>query len=259
MVAVLLFIFGVCVGSFINVVVLRLRGGESLTGRSRCLSCLRQLKWYHNLPLVSFGALRGRCAYCFKPISWQYPLVELASGLLWTFGYLWFVPATTILLPTPYSLLTVLMFGVFASLWLALFVYDVRWYELPDELTLPGIAVALAFNVVLGHQLAPLVLGTLVGAAFFGMQYLVSRGKWVGDGDIRAGALAGAMVGTVPMLGLTLLIAYVGGSVVGVTLLALRRKGWKSQLPFGAFLAPATLVTLLWGTALLHWYLGLLW
>lgn len=250
------FFFGLAVGSFLNVVVLRLRAGESLGGRSHCAKCLRQLRWYHNIPLVSFGALRGRCAYCFKPISWQYPAVELASGLLWLAGYLWFMPPGAAL---PTDWLRVLMFAVFASLWLALFVYDVRWYELPDELTLPGIAIALAFNVALGRQLVPLVLASAVGAAFFGIQYAASRGRWVGDGDVRAGAMAGAMVGTLPMLGLTLLLAYVGGSLIGVTLLAFRRKGWKSQLPFGAFLAPATLITLLWGPPLWHWYLGLLW
>lgn len=261
MVGTWFFILGLCFGSFVNVLVLRLKRDESLLGRSRCLACLKQLHWYHNLPLVSFVALRGRCAYCRAPISWQYPMVELACGLLWLMGYLVFAqaaPATCSPLSVPCPLFNVVTFGLFASLLLALFVFDVRWYELPDELTLPGIALGLALNLARGYAPLELLAATAIGAAFFLAQYAVSRGKWVGSGDVRLGAMIGAMAGTYVGLTVTLLLAYVAGSLVGLVLVALRRKNLESQLPFGAFLAPAALVSLLWGQGLWQWYLGLL-
>ncbi len=243
-------LFGLCVGSFLNVLVLRLKVGERLTGRSRCPRCQKQLTWYHNIPLVSFVALRGQCAFCQKPISWQYPLVEVASGLLWLAAYLNFGSG---------SLLDVFAFGIFASVLLTLFVFDVRWYVLPDEVTVPGIALALVLNLVRGYSWVELVLTSLTGAAFFFVQHAVSRGRWVGSGDIRLGALMGAMLGTFTGLGVALALAYVSGSLVGIGLIVAKRRRLSSQLPFGAFLAPATVMALLWGDKLWQWYLGLLW
>lgn len=245
------FLIGLCVGSFLNVVALRLHAEKSITGRSCCPHCGKQLAWYHNLPLISFVVLRGRCAFCRAPVSWQYPLVELASGLLWLAGYQWAASGG--------SWIDILAFGVFVSFLLTLFVFDVRWYVLPDEVTLPGIALALVFNLARGVAWRELLLVTALGAAFFGLQYALSRGRWVGSGDIRLGALMGAMLGTYTGLGVALLVAYVGGSLVAVALVVLGRRGWKSQLPFGAFLAPATVVALLWGGELWAWYQSLLW
>lgn len=254
MIALIVFLFGVGWGSFLNVLVLRLRAGEPLTGRSRCTSCFKQLRWYHNLPLVSFGALKGKCAYCFKPISWQYPLVEFASGLLWLAGYERYAAAAL-----SGNWLPAAAFWLLVSILLVLFVFDVRWYIVPDEVTLPGIALAILLALLLGVPVATVLFTSAFGALFFLGQHFVSGGRWVGDGDIRFGALVGAMVGTLPLFGLTLLMAYVGGALVSVPLLIFKRKGWQSQLPFGAFLAPAGLVTLLWGQQLLGWYLSIVW
>lgn len=246
----LVFIFGLCLGSFLNVVILRLKSGESLMGRSQCPKCHKQLAWYHNLPLLSFAWLRGRCAFCHEPISWQYPLVEAASALIWLFGYLKFGTS---------GWLDVVAFGIFGSFLLALFVFDLRWYELPDELTLTGIAVALVINFGRGYAPIELLASTGAGALFFAFQYFVSRGRWVGDGDIRLGAMIGAMAGTYLGLGVALMLAYAAGSVFGLAFVVLRRRSLQSQLPFGAFLAPAAVAALIWAGELWQWYSGLLW
>jgi prepilin signal peptidase PulO-like enzyme (type II secretory pathway) len=276
MIELFIFIFGLCIGSFLNVVILRIKDGKSLRGRSQCPACGQQLRWYHNIPIFSFLFLHGRCAFCKAKISWQYPLVELVSGFLWLIGY-WHVIAnpdfyqgeaiskmatgiaSLALAMTLVPWLQVLTFGVFASFLLVLFVFDLRWYILPDEITLPAIAVALALNLILGKNWQALLLATALGAVWFGAQYLISRGKWVGDGDIRLGALIGVMMASWQGLLVVFFIAYILGSLVGVGLILARRRNMSSQLPFGTFLAVAAIIGLLWGQNLWDWYWGILW
>ncbi|MFH1112196.1 MAG: prepilin peptidase [Patescibacteria group bacterium] len=274
--SVFFFLFGLILGSFFNVIILRLVREKNILGRSRCLDCGIQLKWYDNIPLLSFIFLKGKCRYCARPISWQYPLVELASGLLWLVGYLVIARSVSdeailtfgqgITSPvfgwaamTPEQWLAVMTFGIFSSILLILFVFDLRWYILPDIITIPAIVVALIINLMLGKDWLWLIISAVAGAVWFLLQYVLSRGKWVGSGDIRLGALIGAMLGSWQGLLIALFLAYLSGSVVAMVLVAIKKKGWKSQLPFGAFLTIATVITLLWGTQLWDWYLGLLW
>jgi len=281
--AIIFFLLGLALGSFFNVVILRLVAEQSISGRSHCPHCGTQLKWYDNIPLLSFIWLRGRCHYCHKHISWQYPLVELAAGLLWLVGYLviasgsealsyssqgiassstWLGLAMTWgggLAMTPAGWLAVITFGIFASFLLILFVFDLRWYILPDVITLSGLVAALALNFYLGKDWRWLVGATILGAAWFGFQYAVSRGKWVGSGDIRLGALIGAMLASWQGLVMALFGAYLLGSVVAIPLLVLKKKGLKSELPFGTFLTLTTLTALLWGDQIWQWYILLLW
>lgn len=158
------------------------------------------------------------------------------------------------------NLAAVLVFGIMASILLALFVFDARWYVLPDELTLTGIVVALLLNgLVLGLAWQQMVLAGALGAAWFGGQYLVSKGRWVGSGDIRFGALMGVMLGSWQGLLLAFVLAYVIGGVIGMYLIVRGKSGLKSQFPFGTALAAATVLVLLSGAGLWQWYLGLLW
>jgi len=266
-----IFIFGLCLGSFLNVLILRLKSGQSLSGRSICPSCKQTIAWYDNIPLLSFIILQAKCRTCQVKISWQYPAVELISGLLWLVGYLKFIaPSQAGSFLTHSGLLNLwqsnpivcwhfFIFCIFASILLVLFVFDTRWYILPDQITIPAIAIALVFNLFLGLDWRWLLGSMVLGAAWFGLQYVISRGTWVGEGDIRFGALVGAMVASWQGLVVTFFVSYVGGSIVAIILLLLHKKGWKSQLPMGAFLAVATVIALLWGSDLWVWYLGLLW
>lgn len=242
-------VLGLCLGSFVNVLVLRLAAGESLLGRSRCPHCLRQLAWYENIPVFSFIALQARCRTCRGPISWQYPLVEGASGLVWVLAYLRAYPSG--------GWLGLVSFGLFATILLSLFVFDLKWSMLPDEVTLPSLALVILLNLSLGADWLAVVVAALLGALWFAFQYFFSHGRWVGDGDIRLGALMGAMLAGWQNLVVALFLAYVVGSVVAAFLLMTHKRNWQSQLPMGVFLAPATLVALFWGNQIWQWYVGL--
>ncbi|MBI5733936.1 MAG: prepilin peptidase [Candidatus Kerfeldbacteria bacterium] len=241
-----LIIVGLAVGSFINVVVVRLAAGEKLTGRSQCRNCRHQLSWYYNIPVLSFLYLRGRCAWCQRPISWQYPVVEAAAALF--FGVsVFFIP--------PGDWLGWLIYLVLVSYLLALFVFDFKYMVLPDSLTLSGTAVLLILNLWYGHSLGELLGGMVLGGGLFVLQYLVSKGKWVGAGDIRFGLLIGAALGWRLTI-VALLFSYWLGAIVALVLLILKRAKRGSHLPFGAFLAIATLLAWVWGEPLWRWYIN---
>lgn len=143
------------------------------------------------------------------------------------------------------------------SVFLFLFVYDLKYMLLPDEVTLPAIVVLGLLSFFIGTSWLFLVSGVVVGAGFFLLQYGLSRGRWIGGGDIRMGALMGALLGW-PLVAVALLVSYVFGAVVSVGWLLSRRKRLGQAVPFGTFLAIGTLITLWWGQNMLDWYLQLL-
>ena len=252
------FILGLVVGSFLNVVILRLKNGEKIiNSRSHCPHCDQILAAKDLIPLVSFLITRGRCRYCRHKISWQYPLVEFFTGWL-------FLLAT-------YNLFGVLgpamaMYSselfwrwirdlFFVAVLVIIFVYDLRWYLILDKVTWPAIIVALAFNWWLGFNLKNLLLAAAVGLVFFGLQLVVSRGQWIGGGDLRLGVLMGAMLGW-PAIIVALFFAYILGAGVAIILVALKKKQFRSAVPFGTFLSLGTLITILWGNQIISWYLS---
>lgn len=241
-----LFFVGACVGSFLNVVVLRLHRGESLMGRSHCSDCGAQLAWYHNVPILSFVWLRGRCAFCGVHIAWQYPLVEVATAILFALGG-W------LLLGDLFRLIVYLITVSFA---VALFTFDFLYSELPDELTLSGASVMVLLQVGLGMNLLHLLIAALVPAGFFALQYVLSRGRWIGGGDIRLGLFMGVALGW-PMVLVALVLAYVVGAACALLLVGFKQRRWGSQIPFGTFLTAATVVVFLWGEPLTDWYVRL--
>lgn len=276
-----IFIFGLCIGSFLNVVILRLRSGEKITGRSHCPKCGHVLKWYENLPLLSFIILRGRCSKCQQKISWQYPLVELTTGLLFLLSFLYSSPPytfSTSLTPSfsfsPSNLLTLLFYWTVISFLLIIFVYDLKYYLIPDKISIPAIIVVLIFQILLfflpknpniPKLLNPfllssfplLFLSAIIISGFFWCQYVLSGGRWVGGGDIRLGFLMGVILAW-PLGLVALFLAYILGLLVTLPLLILKRKRLKSQVPFGVFLTTATVITMFWGEKILAWYLSFL-
>lgn len=262
----LLFICGLVAGSFLNVVIIRLHSGEKIgLSRSHCPYCHKKLQWLDLLPLLSFAVLWGRCRYCRQKISWQYPLVELSGGLLFlivTYNLVdWLSPA---LLLGNIGLFWLWFRNiVFGLILLIIFIYDLRWYLILDKVTLPAMAIAIVVNLVLGWLAWSMVnwsamfLGAAIGFGWFAGQFFLSRGKWVGGGDIRMGVLMGLMLGW-PMVILALFLAYSAGAIVGLILIYSGKKNRKSQLPFGTFLAVATFIALLWGEVIVNWYLNLL-
>lgn len=244
LVAVTIFILGLAWGSFFNVVIFRLKKRQSfLAGRSFCPRCFKILRWYDNIPVLSFIILKARCRFCRKRISWQYPLVELATAIIFTLGYLKFGVG-----------LKLLSFIVFSSFLTIIFVYDLRYYLILDKVSVPAMTAALLFNLFLGFKFWELILGAVIIAGFFWLQFVLSKGRWIGGGDIRLGAVMGLMLGW--KLGLVaLFLAYMMGAVVAIILVTTKKKKFGSQIPFGTFLSLATVITLLYGQKILAWYL----
>ncbi|MBI3115233.1 MAG: prepilin peptidase [Candidatus Kerfeldbacteria bacterium] len=242
--AILFALVGLALGSFVNVLVPRWAAGESIGGRSRCPRCRRTLAARDLIPIVSFVALRGRCRRCHQPIPRRYPLVELgtAAVLAVTALHVGLAPALFVYAPLAVFLV-------------ALFVFDWQHQLVPDELSLPAAGLALVGNLFLGLSFSSLLLGGILGAGFFALQYVVSRGRWVGDGDIRLGLLAGFALGFERTI-VALVLAYVVGALVGVALLARGRVTLSSHLPFGMLVTAATFVSLLWGDAIIAWYMS---
>ncbi|MFH1028329.1 MAG: prepilin peptidase [Pseudomonadota bacterium] len=236
-------LFGLIIGSFLNAVLWRLKVRKSvLRGRSMCPRCRRTLQPIELIPLVSFFLQRGRCRRCRKPISWWYPGIELATALLFLASWFRFGPTGPFFVDL----------AVFPFL-ILIFTYDARQSLILDRISLPGAVLALAGNLLLGLSFWYLMLGAILGAGFFGVQYLLSAGRWVGGGDIRLGLLMGCFLGW-PSILLALCLAYFSGSVVGVILIATKRKKWQSAMPFGTFLTVATVLIHLYGYRILYYF-----
>lgn len=249
------FMFGAVIGSFLNAVLWRLHTGESFVkGRSYCPSCEHALSAKDLVPIVSWLILGGRCRYCRKGISASYLLIELATGLLFVAAaYSVFSAdgASAVglagLLFTWYLLATLVL----------IFVFDLRHMLILRAVTVPATVLALAGNLALGANPLSLGIGMLLGGGIFWLQYVLSKGKWIGGGDIQLGILMGAMLGWRHTLA-AVFLAYIVGAFYGVIVLASGRKEWKSEIPFGTFLSAATAAMLLWGERIIGWYLGLM-
>ncbi len=242
---VLPLLFGLIIGSFLNVVIARLPEGRSVwRPRSACPGCAVPIVWYDNIPIVSFAVLRGRCRACGMAIPPRYPIVEAATGAL-------FVLAFVTLGPTPDFVVAAALLAALV----AITAIDLSHQIIPDVITLPGILAGVVANLATGWvSWLESLLGIAVGGGIFLVIILASRGG-MGGGDMKLGAMLGAFLGW--KLGLVaLLLGVLTGGVVALCLLILRRKGRKEAIPFGPFLALGGAVTCLWGERLLGWYLG---
>ena len=245
----IIFLFGLSIGSFVNCLVWRLHENKTILGRSICPHCKHQLAWYDNIPLLSFIFLRGKCRYCGEKISWQYPTVELITALLFVLAFfIHFSGSNFLLLARDWFLISVMII---------IFIYDLKYYLILDIISLPSILIMFIFNLLLGFNLLNLLISGIIGGSFFLIQFIISKGKWLGGGDIRLGLLMGVSLAW-PMSLFAILLAYVLGSLISVPLLILKKKSFKSEIPLGAFLAPATIITLFWGEVVLNWYLNLI-
>jgi prepilin signal peptidase PulO-like enzyme (type II secretory pathway) len=243
--AFFVFILGACMGSFCSALLYRTRhGGSVITGRSQCVSCKRQLGPIDLIPIVSFLIRRGRCRYCKAKFSWQYLALEAGMGALFVAAYYRYCGIGYECLSAPTGLLAVARLMVFWVFLALIFVYDARHGEIPDSFSITGGVVALLINIAMKpNDWMWYLLAAAVGAAFFGVQYVVSAGRWVGDGDILVGAMIGAMVGWSLILP-ALFFSYVLGLAVVVALMIVRKKKLSDTLPMGPLLAAAAVAVL---------------
>ena len=259
----LVFYFGCVVGSFLNVVILRLPKGQKLTGRSHCLSCSHQLGTFELVPLLSFVFLFGRCRYCKAKISFRYFVIELLTGLLFMAVWKNGLPLLSV---ADYALLLRNFFIV--AVLIAVFVIDFEHYLILDTVIFPGIILVLLFNLAIGaalglgllpglHNFLWSLLGAIVAAAPFYLLWLASKGRWLGFGDVKFALFIGAVFGW-PLLAVSLMSAVFIGGASSVLLLLSKRKTLASRVPFGTFLSLGAAVALFFGQKLLDWYLSLM-
>ena len=261
MLSVVVFILGLTVGSFLNCVIYRLKTGQNfLKGHSSCPHCLHQLKWYDLIPVLSFILLKGKCRYCKKPISWQYPLVEIATGslflLIFNFQFSIFKQFSI------FNFLNLIYYWFIVSLLIVIFVYDLKWYVIPDKIVYPAIIIALIFNFQFSifNQFSIFkfsILSALGTSIFFLAIFLISRGKWLGFGDVKLAFFMGLFLGFPDIL-VALFLAFLIGAMIGLGLIIFKKKGLKSEIPFGPFLITGTLIALFWGNQIINWYLNLI-
>jgi leader peptidase (prepilin peptidase)/N-methyltransferase len=273
MIIAILVVLGLCAGSFINALVWRIheqahetdkdkpnkryQARLSLTkGRSMCPHCKHDLAVRDLVPVISWLSLRGKCRYCHKPIAAQYPLVEVATVLLFIASYVWW----PIVLHGSQSAIFVLWLALLVGL-IALIVYDVRWLLLPDRLIYPlGVIASVQAIIAIVAANRPLValLNTLVavviGGGIFYIIFQVSDGQWIGGGDVKLGWLLGLIVATPARSLLFIFIAAACGSLVSLPLLATGKLKRTSVVPFGPLLIIGAVIVVLFGANILHWY-----
>ena len=240
-------VLGLLLGSFLNVCALRWPEDQSVVRpRSRCPGCHAPVGWYDNLPVVSYLFLRGRCRRCREPISIQYPLVEMATGLIWAGLTLYYGGVE----------LEAVRGALFLTLLLGIALSDARFYIIPDQFSVGGAVLGLAFAPLVAD---PSFVQALVGAVFgFVLLWLVA---WAGErvfgqeamggGDIKMMAMVGAFLGPAGVV-LTVFL----GSLVGVLIFGPISYRTGKLVPFGIFLAVGAAVTYGWGDPLVDWYMG---
>ena len=236
------FVFGLCIGSFINVVVYRLNHRQSpLKGRSVCPKCKHRLAWYDNIPLLSFVLLKGRCRSCRSPISWQYPLVELTTGVL-----------TVLVFQLPNCELRVASYELLIIYFLfAIFVSDLRYMTIPDQIVFPAIFISAVYSLLVAHDWQ-FILSAASAASFFYFLTFITHGRGMGMGDVKLSGLIGLILGW-PKTIVALFLACLAGAAIGTMLVLLKKKDLSGTIPFGPFLTAATLISMIWGEAIWQW------
>jgi leader peptidase (prepilin peptidase)/N-methyltransferase len=242
----LLLFLGCVVGSFLNVCIDRLPARRSLISpASRCDACGTRLVALDLIPVISYLLLKGRCRYCGAPIPLRVLLVELATGI--AFAFLWL----------HYGLNVELAAGLlFTSLFIAIFVIDIRHHLILNVMVYPAIVAAVAFALLTHrNEVLYIIYGGLAGAGLLLVIALVFPGS-MGLGDVKFGALMGLVVGF-PQVFVGLTVSFILGGILGAMLLATRRRGRRDPVAFGPFLTVGAMVAMLYGQDLVRWYLNL--
>jgi prepilin signal peptidase PulO-like enzyme (type II secretory pathway) len=259
-----MFAIGTAVGSFLNVILYRtLKGEQWMTGRSYCDHCHRPIPWYLNVPLLSYVVLQGRSRCCDQPLSLSHPVIEVLAGSLfmwWYWGFHLFFNLTQ----APLQVLQPLFWLSVGVMLLVITVVDVRYLIIPDELTVTLTILTVVYRITLvslgAMQFNDLVNTTLAAfgaVGFFGLLWLITRGRGLGFGDVKLVFALTLLMGWPKML-VGFFASFVIGAVVGVLLILSRRHQWKQPLPFGPFLILGTGVALTLGEQIWTWYSGLL-
>jgi leader peptidase (prepilin peptidase)/N-methyltransferase len=245
----LIFIFGLCIGSFLNVCIYRLPSSMSIVNPSRsiCPQCKSAISFYDNIPVFSYLWLKGRCRHCQAPISLRYPLVELMTGIIAVDVFFMFGPT-----------IAGSIYFIFISSLLVITFIDIDHKIIPDVISLPGIPIGLAASFVLpAMTFKTALLGILAGGGSLWIvawtYSLITRKEGMGGGDIKLLAMIGAFIGWKGVV-FTIFAASVAGTVLGMIVMLVKGKDLKYAIPFGPFLSIGAMSYLFFGEKVLSWY-----
>lgn len=228
------FCFGAILGSFLNVLILRIHNDESWwSGRSHCPDCKKELEWYELVPVLSYILQGGKCRNCSKKLSIQYPIVEVASSLLAVFTYWKFGVSLESLL-------------IFTTAWLLLgsFISDLRFMELPEIFSWSTFALGVIYQIIFSQtEVKNIIFGIVFGFLFFWIQFFLTKGQGLGEGDIRLGLIMGVFLAW-PNVIYAIFASYIVATIILVPFMALKKIGRKTPVPLGVFLIPTFLIFL---------------
>ena len=259
------FILGSIVGSFLNCIIYRIETKQSfLKGRSFCPACKHKLNFFDLIPFFSFLFLKGKCRYYKTKISLQYPLVEIATGLIFLSVIIYHLSLISYQLSLIIDQLPLIVYQLLIACFLIIvFVYDLKHSIIPDKVIFPAIAIAFIYNVYamfVSNNVSIIlnsVSAAMIAAGFFLFIVLISKGKWMGIGDIKLAFLMGLLLGF-PNILIALFLSFLIGAIIGVGLILAKNKNFKSEIPFGPFLVTGTFMALFWGEKIIDWYLNIL-
>ena len=252
LIEIFVFIFGLCIGSFLNVCIYRLPASQSIAHpRSKCQKCDTSIAFYDNIPVLSFVWLKGRCRHCGEKIGLRYPTVEILTGLL----------ALATFLKFGLKVEALIYFTFIASLLVVTFI-DLDHRIIPDMITLPGIPICFAASFALpAINYKAALLGILVGGgSLFLVAWvysLITKKDGMGGGDIKLLAMMGALLGWQGVV-FTIFVSSLVGTLSGLAVMLHSRKGMKLAVPFGPFLAFGGITFIFFGTPIIQWYFNLL-
>ncbi len=236
-----LFLLGLSVGSFLNVLIDRLPKNESILGRSRCDHCKHQLSWYDLIPLFSFFALGRKCRYCGKRLSWQYPIVELITGLLFIFVFL--------SLPLNYQFFIIYHLFILSGL-IVIFFADLKYRIIPDQVLFFLLLSVFFYLVVFKtNSISSYFISAIAAFLLFALLVVITKGRGMGLGDVKLAFVMGLILGF-PLIVVGLYLSFLTGAAISLILVIRGRKTMKSTIPFGPFLAFSTGMSLFYGQSL---------
>lgn len=252
-ITILISLLALSLGSFANSLIWRLANEKSFKGRSICPQCQKLIMWYDNIPLISFILLKGKCRYCQKKISWQYPIVELSLMLLFLLAWFRFLDFQLLNFEQILILIKSEAIWMLIRDFLALFlliiilVFDWCYLLVPVNLLIISLPIFWLISILMGVVWWwPLLLSFGV-ALFFLLQYLITKKRGLGEGDIWLGAWLAFLLPIWSHLLVAILIAYLLGSLIGIILIVIKKKKWQSKLPLGVFLVIGTILAIFWG------------
>ncbi|HZJ18447.1 MAG TPA: prepilin peptidase [Patescibacteria group bacterium] len=245
--SIIIFSIGLCIGSFINVVIDRLPKKESvISGRSYCDNCRKKLSWYELIPIISFFILKRKCKVCKTSLSFQYPAIEIITGILVLFSFLFLISDKSL------NLFTYILLFYYISIissFIAIFVIDIKYGIIPDKIIVFLLFVVLPYSFIFQK---PFIFDSFISAIsafiFFLILVLVTKGKGMGFGDAKLAFVMGIIL-SFPAIVVSLYVAFLTGAFVSIILVIWGKKHFKkSTIPFAPFLAFGTILSLFLGS-----------